>query len=116
MSPALVLVAVLAAPAGPPEAIPAAWLDRTAALESGGDDRCVGDVVRGVPRSRGRYQIQELIWRKYSERPWRTAAHEPAEARRVARKILQACARACRRHGQAVTFANVRWWYRHGGY
>lgn len=89
-----------------------AWLDRTMELESGGDHIAVGDGGR----SRGAYQIQRATWQRYSRRPWATAAHESAESRRVCRLVLLDCARSCRRAGRPATFANVRYFYRHGGF
>jgi len=89
-----------------------AWLQRTMELESGGDHAAIGDGGR----SRGAYQIQRATWQHYSRRPWATAAHDPAESRRVCRLILVDCERACRRAGWRVTFTNVRWFYRHGGF
>jgi len=97
------------------------WLDRTAMLESRWQDDAIGDKVNrhGKPNpphkwSRGRYQIRKPTWEAYSKQPWRTAAHDPVESRRVCVLILRDCAKACRRDGKPVTFENVRWYYRHG--
>jgi hypothetical protein len=87
------------------------WLDRTAHLESRGDDLAIG---RSGERTR--YQIMRATWRHYSDVPFAQSARYPAEARRVARLILIDCERACRRTRRPVTFANVRWFYRHGGF
>ena len=96
---------------------PAEWLDRTMQLESSGNAAAVGDFRNGKPRSRGPYQISEKVWYAYGgTAPWRTHAHDPGESRRIAALILRDCARACRRHGQAVTFANVRFFYTRGGF
>jgi len=109
------LIAVVALSIGPADTWtpPAEWLDRTMRLESSGNRWAVGDAGA----SRGPMQIQKAIWEHYGGRlPWSKYAHDPVEARRVAALILLDCARACRRHGQAVTFANCRWYYRHGGF
>jgi hypothetical protein len=87
------------------------WLDRTAHLENRGDDRAIG---RSGERTR--YQIVRATWRHYSDVPFAESPRYPAEARRVARLILIDCERACARNRQPVTFANVRWFYQHGGY
>ncbi len=93
-------------------AVPESWVRETARLESRGNTAAVGD--RG--RSRGAYQIQQATWVRYSRTPWVTGAHDPCESRRVAGLILADCVRACRRDRRAVTFANARWYYRHGGF
>jgi len=91
--------------------VPDAWLDRTMRLESSGDPRAVGKAGE-----RGPYQIKRNIWQHYSSLPWRCSAHDPVAIRRVARLILKDCMNACRRDGRPVTFANARWYYRHGGF
>lgn len=88
------------------------WLDRTAHIESRNRDSAIGDGGR----SRGRYQIQERTWARYSRKPWRTFAHDPRESRRVARLILIDCQRACRKARRPATFENARWFYTHGGF
>lgn len=93
-----------------------AWLDRTRFLESTGRNHAVGDRRNGRWRSRGPYQITRNTWKHYSTLPWRCGAHDPVESRRVARLILKDCAKACRRDGRPVNFANVRHYYRHGGF
>lgn len=90
--------------------VPESWLNETARLESGGNANAVGDHGQ----SRGPFQIQRGPWESFSRDPWRVAAHDPVKSRVVARKILQHCARACVRDRRAVTFKNVRWYYRHG--
>ena len=88
------------------------WLTRTAWLESRHKPQAIGDQGR----SRGAYQIKQPTWQRYSRRPWRSAAHDAVESRRVARQILIDCVRACRRDRRPVTFQNVRWYYRRGGF
>jgi len=96
---------------------PAEWLDRTMMLESSGNPAALGDYRNGQPRSRGPYQIQRRPWEAFGGRkPWATWAHDPAESRRVAGRILAACKRHVERHGQHVTFARARAVYRRGGY
>lgn len=108
------VVALLLTVAAP--TVPDEWLRRTAWLESRNNPAAVNyREPRGGP-SRGMYQIQRATWQRYSRRPWATAAHERAESSRVARLILADCARACRRDGRPATFANVRWYYRRGGF
>jgi len=111
-----VIVMTFCLPAAPASDVwtpPPAWLDRTMQLESSGNRWAVGDGGR----SRGPYQIQRRIWQHYGGRkPWSTWAHNPGESRRVARIILDQCASACKRVGKPVTFTNVRWFYRHGGF
>lgn len=91
--------------------VPDAWLNRTRFLESTNRSHVVGRAGE-----RGPYQIKRSIWKHYSKRPWRTAAHDPVESRRVARLILRDCMKACCRDGRPVTFANVRHYYRRGGF
>jgi hypothetical protein len=91
--------------------VPDAWLDRTRFLES-----THRNYVVGKAGERGPYQIQRNIWEHYSTLPWRCSAHDPVASRRVARLILKDCMNACRRDGRPVTFKNVRWYYRHGGF
>ena len=113
MMPAL--IAIVALSIGPADTWtpPAEWLDRTLAMESSGRHSAIGD--RG--KSRGGYQIQERIWKAYGgTAPWHRRAHDPGESRKIAALILRDCARACRRHGQAVTFERARWYFRHGGF
>ena len=113
MMPAL--IAIVALSIGPADTWtpPAEWLDRTMRLESSGNRWAVGDGGR----SRGPYQIQRRPWEAFGgKRPWSNWAHDPAESRRVANRILSACSRACRRVGKPVTFDNCRWFYRHGGF
>jgi hypothetical protein len=92
--------------------VPDSWVDRTAHLESRHNPRAIGDSGR----SRGEFQIKRRVWEHYSDTPWRVRAHDPVESRRVAKLILSDCARACQRDGKPVTFVNVRWYYRHGGF
>ncbi|HVP12032.1 MAG TPA: hypothetical protein VMV94_12695 [Phycisphaerae bacterium] len=92
--------------------VPDSWVERTSQLESRHDARAVGDSGR----SRGEFQIKKRTWEHYSRAPWRVGAHDPVKSRRVAKLILEDCARACKRDGKRVTFANVRWYYRHGGF
>lgn len=89
------------------------WLDRTRQIESRGHCEAVGDNGR----SRGPYQIQRGPWRAYGgPGPWHVYAHRERDARKVAAKILRACERACIRDRRPVTWRNVRWYYRHGGF
>lgn len=103
------LALLLAAPAV--AAVPDAWLDRTAHLESRHNHAAIGKAGE-----RGAYQIKAAIWRHYSRLPWRVYAHDPAVSRRVARLILDDCSRACVRDRRPVTFTNARWYYRRGGF
>lgn len=92
--------------------VPDSWVNRTAYLESRHDRMAVGDSGK----SRGAFQIRRSVWEHYSTVAWREGAHNPREARRVAKLILEDCARACRRDGKPVTFKNVRFYYRRGGF
>lgn len=89
------------------------WLSATRHAESRGDRWAVGDHGR----SRGPYQIQRHIWYSFGGRaPWIVYAHGEYESRAVARRIIAACVRACRRDGRPITYANVRYYYRNGGF
>jgi hypothetical protein len=87
------------------------WLDRVARLES-----CGNDFATGRAGERTRYQIKRAAWQHYSGMPFEKSARHPAEARRVARRILIDCERVCVRERRPVTFANVRRFYRRGGF
>ena len=87
------------------------WLDRVARLESCGDDFAIGGAGE-----RTRYQIMRATWEHYSGVPFTQSARHPAEARRVARRILIDCERACVKDRRPVTFAIVRRFYRRGGF
>ena len=98
--------------------VPEEWLDRTKYLESSGNRWAVGDTGKNVHggRSLGAYQIQRRTWEHYSTLPWNPGAFNPRESRRVCRMILADCIRECQRRHQSVTFSNVRWIYRSGGF
>ncbi|MDD2766107.1 MAG: transglycosylase SLT domain-containing protein [Opitutaceae bacterium] len=107
----MIAALVIATAASGPVDVPTIWLDRTRFLESTGRNHAVGKAGEHGP-----YQIKRSTWKHYSKRPWRTAAHDPVESRRVARMILRDCMKACRRDGRPITFANVRHYYRRGGF
>lgn len=93
--------------------VPVVWVDRTMALESAGKNQAIGDNGR----SRGPYQIQERPWTVFGGRlPWATWAHDSIESRRIATRILAACMKEARKHGKPLTFKEIRYIYRHGGY
>ena len=111
------IACTLAAPPVEVPKVPKWWVTKTAQLESSNNDKAVGDFVNGVPRSRGLYQVQKSPWIAFGgKQPWEKWAHDPAESRRVAGRILVACKRHVERHGRKVNFASVRWIYRAGGY
>jgi hypothetical protein len=94
------------------------YVTRIGVKESSNNDKAMGDLDEsGLPRSRGRYQIQELPWRKFlGKLPWRIYAHDPKESKPVCRRIVKACIKACKRHGMPTNFHNVYFFYSHGGY
>jgi hypothetical protein len=93
------------------------WLDETRRLESADGHKLFGDKRHGVYHSLGPYMIQRRPWYAFGgSRPWRIHAHREAEARAVAARILQACARKCVREHRPVTFENARYFYQHGGW
>ena len=81
----------------------------TARIESSNNDKAIGDKGK----SRGRYQIQEATWKRYSKKPWKIYAHDRKESTRVVRLILKDCIKKC---GNKPSFQRIRYYYTHGGF